>query len=200
MEWIIHRLDDLSRANVSLARSNRRLRLGVAGGSVALGLALLVGATSSPKSLESSHFVLRDEAGKMRAALAIRPDETPGLGFFDSDGQLRLSLDLGPNGPAVNLMSQIGKPQAALALRRDGTPGLGLFDPTGQPRLSMDITRSGDPAVNLNGAEGLVRAALAIRADGTPGLGLFDAEGRLQKSFENPEAPDGPLAERDDIH
>ena len=108
-------------------------------------------------------------------------------------------MDLGPTGPAVNLMNGIGQPQAALAVRPDGLPGLAIFDHTGQARVSMDVNEGGAPSLHLYGRQGQLRAAMAIRPDGSPGLGFFDADGQLKTSFENPEKPAGP-PERDDVH
>jgi hypothetical protein len=196
---VLERLAHLERANQALSRSVRRMKLGGLGVAGMVGMLLLAGAAAVTPCLEARNFVLRDEAGKMRAALAIRPDGTPGLGFFDESGRIRLSMDLGPTGPAVNLMNGIGQPQAALAVRPDGLPGLAIFDQTGQARLSLDVTEGGAPSLHLYGKQGQVRAAVAIRPDDTPGLGFFDAEGQLKTSFETTEKRGGP-AERDDVH
>jgi hypothetical protein len=180
------RVELLERANDALARTVRRLKAGAAASIAAFGLLLLAGAVAIPQSLEARNFILRDDSGKMRAALATHADGTPGLAFFEKDGKVRLSLDLGADGPAVSLMNGIGKPQAALAMRRDGTPGLGLFDPQGHARVSLDIHSGGLPGINLYDEKGLIRAALAIRPDGSPGLGLFTADGDFGNSFEIP--------------
>ncbi|QEH32941.1 hypothetical protein OJF2_14310 [Aquisphaera giovannonii] len=180
------RLEGLEEANRSLAAECRRWRRG---GFVALaGLAVLAaaGANGLTKVLEAEQFVLRDPAGRMRAALAIRPDGSPGLGLFDEKGRPRISMDVNPTGVAgVCLLDASGHPQAALAIRPDGTPGLGLFDPDGTPRLSLDIDAVGRPAAHLHGDDGRLRAALAIRPDGTPGLGLFDEQGNPSAALES---------------
>ncbi len=186
LESLLARLERLEASNRSLATNLRRFKFGGLLGAASLAVLFLTGAVTIPPSVEARNFVLRDEAGKVRAALAMRPDGSPGLAFFEKDGRVRLSLDLGPDGPAVNLMNGIGKPHAALAMRKDGTPGLGLFDESGQVRASLDLYRNGLPAVNLYGDQGLLRAALAVRPDGSPGLGLFTAEGDFGSSFEIP--------------
>src|SRR4051794_15662444 len=155
---VLERLEQLEKANRSLSLSLRRLRLGGVGAALMLSVLLLAGAAAVTPCLEARNFVLRDEAGKMRAALAIRPDGTPGLGFLDESGRVRLSMDLGPMGPAVNLMNGIGQPQATLAVRPDGLPGLAIFDLTGQARLSLDVTEGGAPSLHLYGKQGQLRA------------------------------------------
>jgi hypothetical protein len=196
---VLRRLEQLEKSNEALSRSIRRMRLATLGAAASVGVLLLAGAAAVAPCLEARNFVLRDVAGKMRAALAIRPDGTPGLGFFDESGRVRLSMDLGPTGPAVNLMNGIGQPQAALAVRPDGLPGLAIFDESGHARLSLDVTETGAPLLHLYGKRGQLRAAMAIRPDGTPGLGFFDDEGQLRASFETPEKPGG-ANERGDVH
>ncbi|MBX6312490.1 MAG: hypothetical protein IRY99_06155 [Isosphaeraceae bacterium] len=186
-EALSDRLDRLEQENDRLRRDGRRRRFWGQGVAVGLAVLCLAGAQAVKEAMtiEASHFVLRDKEGRMRAALAIRPDGTPGLGFFDEKGAPRLSLELGSDGaPSVSLLAPGGTPQAALAIRPDGTPGLGLFDAQGKVRLSLDIQPQGAPGVNLLDGDGTLRGALAIRPDGTPGLGLFDEEGQIDVSLD----------------
>src|SRR6185312_14720923 len=131
IDALTDRLDRLEKTNERLGRECRRWRkagLGTVLGAVVLAVC---GANMADedKTVEASHFVLRDDAGRMRAALGMRPDGTPGLGLFDVNGQIRLSFDLASSGtPGVNLYDKAGTLQAALAIPPDGTPGFGLFD------------------------------------------------------------------------
>ncbi|WP_165246593.1 hypothetical protein [Paludisphaera soli] len=86
------------------------------------------------------------EEGELRAALTIRPDGTPGLGFFDKDRNPRLSLDMAADdSTGVNIYGPGGTLRAAMAIRPDGTPGLGLFDEAGRVVQSVDIGADGTP-------------------------------------------------------
>lgn len=185
-DGLIARIEALEKSNHSLSRKVRRLRTAGMGVAALMAVLFLTGAVTIPQSLEAKHFVLRDDSGKMRATLGLRADGTPGLAFYEKDGRARLSLDLGPNGPAVNLMDGTGKPQAALATRSDGTPGLGFFDHDGQIRVSLDLYNGGLPAMNLFSDDGSLSAAFAVRPDGSPGLGMFTPEGKVGASFELP--------------
>lgn len=179
------RLETLEQANNRLRTECRRWRRGGMVVLAGVGILALAGAARTWPTLEAKEFVLRDAEGVARAALALRPDGTPGLGFFDKQGQVRLSLELGLNdAPGVNLYGQDGALRAALALRPDGTPGLGLFDHQRRPRLSLDLGMDDAAGVNVYGEAGVLRAALAVRADGTPGLGLFDRRGQVIQSFD----------------
>jgi hypothetical protein len=156
-------------------------------------VAICGAAVKSLSTVEGTEFVLRDKSNRMRAALAIRPDGTPGLGFFDDAGKVRLSLELSSQGaPGVNLLGPNGALNAAMAIRPDGTPGVGLFDREGRVRTSLDVGVDGTSGVNVYDPSGNLRAAMAIRPDGTPAVGTFDAEGQVIES--NPQEP-GP--ERD---
>ena len=100
IEEMATRLDQLERTNQELRRRCRRW--GRVGGGFLLGglVAALAGAKYADelKTIEASHFVLKDKSGRMRAALGIRADGTPGLGLFDEGGKVPLSLDISPDG------------------------------------------------------------------------------------------------------
>ncbi len=178
---VLERIEALELANQKLqARCERWKRAGI-GGMACLSLMLLGGAAlQSHATIEGGEFVLRDKSNRMRAALAIRPDGTPGLGLFDESGKVRLSMELSPQGnPGVNLHSAPGSLGLVLAIRPDGTPGVGLFDAQGRVRTSLDVGLDGSSGINVYDRAGALRAAMAIRPDGTPGIGRFDAQGEV---------------------
>ena len=187
-ETVERQLRSIEAMNQTLMRDRRRWRWFGGGVSLAATLMVVCGASvreEASETVEAGSFVLRDDRGRMRAALTIRPDGTPGLGLLDEAERVRLSLDMGQDGtPSVNLHDERGALQAAVAIRPDGTPGVGLFDDHGRPRLSLDTGGDGMAGVNIFGADGVLRAALAIRADGTPALGLFDARGQIRQSID----------------
>lgn len=197
IDALTDRLDRLEKTNQLLGRECRRWRR--AGVGTLLGAIVLAvcGAkmADDDKTVEASHFILRDDAGRMRAALGMRPDGTPGLGLFDLNGQVRLSFDLASSGtPGVNLYDRAGTLQAALAIRPDGTPGFGLFDNQGKVRLSLDLGPNSAPGVNIFDQSTKVRGALAIRPDGLPSLGLFDEQGQVRLSLDTQSTPNTPPA------
>ena len=135
LERRLEALERLSREMEGRHRRWRRLGVGLIGCAVVAGLA--GAASQKPVSLEAREFVLRDETGAMRAALAVRPDGTPGFGLFDKSGRMRLSFELDADGrPGLNLHDDEGTLRAAVAMRPDGTPGVGLFGAKGQVRAS----------------------------------------------------------------
>lgn len=189
---VLERLDALEWTNRQLlARCDRWRRVGIGGLACAALIVIGGAAVQSLATIEGGEFVLRDKANRMRAALAIRPDGTPGLGFFDEAGKIRLSLELSPQGtPGVSLLDAAGTLGAAVAIRPDGTPGVGLFDSQGHVRTSLDVGVDGSSGVNVYDPAGTLRAAMAIRPDGTPGVGTFDPHGEIQEEEPNAPGPD----------
>ncbi|OJW12376.1 MAG: hypothetical protein BGO49_21220 [Planctomycetales bacterium 71-10] len=189
VDVVVERLAELERR---LERERRRWRIVGTVLTVGVGLMATAGAAmnEAAKPVEASEFILRDQEGRARAALTIRPDGTPGLAFYDEKATMRMSLDLGADGdndddtPGVNIYGRDGELRAAMAIRPDGTPGLGFFDKGRNPRLSLDMAGDESTGVNIYGPGGVLRAAMAIRPDGTPGLGLFDEAGRVVQSVD----------------
>ncbi len=84
--------DHLTRRLDRLERENRRLK--VVGGLALLGMAALTvmgqtPPTSVANTLEAERFVLRDNAGNVRATLGLRPDGTAALALADDTQQDR---------------------------------------------------------------------------------------------------------------
>ncbi len=187
---VAERLDRLEAMNRAMGRECRRWRLG-AGAAVLVAAVLAAGGANKeafvPRSLEAKNFVLKDEAGRVRASLGFRQDGTPGFALMDEQSKVRLALDLATNGaPGVNLYDPSGALLAAVAVRPDGSPGLGFFDPTGKIRLSLDSGQRGEaPGLNLFDRSGTLRAAMAVRPDDTPGVGLFDDQGEIFLSLDS---------------
>lgn len=166
------RLTELEHANRRLERLCRKWRVAAWGLILGLGVAACGGAAAGriAQTVQAQEFVLCDAEGRMRAALAIRPDGTPGLGFFDQGGQVRASIDLGEDGASgINFHDRDGKLRAAVAVRADGTPGVGLFDRKGRPSLAMELAGDETPGVLVYDRDGKARsAAVTLRSAQRP--------------------------------
>lgn len=98
------RLIGLEESVKRMERRLRRWRCLSAALLVAIGLGVCAGAAADLGVVKGREFRLEDAEGKLRGCLAMRPDGSPGLAFFDKEGYLRLSLDLANDGaPGVNL-------------------------------------------------------------------------------------------------
>ncbi len=146
----VGRLRRLELKLAELQRSNRRLRLMI-GALVLTGGALMTMAQSSSgvsESLEARQFVLRDDSGRVRAALGSTPDGAVGLNLDDASGRTLITLDVEGNGsPGLDLYDHTGKRRAIIALAQQGTPGVGLYDAHGKLRTSLDVPAANTPGL-----------------------------------------------------
>jgi len=142
------RMSQMERRLQRAERSARRSRLLL----LALVPSLLLGAAwqgTGSRVVEAAAFVVRDDAGTVRAQLGVG-EEGSALGLFDERGHLRIGLSVAPDGPILNLFSAQGNPRVVV-----GERGESAF-------------------VILRDSDGAPRAAMAIQADGTPSLYLLD--------------------------
>jgi hypothetical protein len=80
-----------------LEAQNRRLKRGVAVVLVTVVAVLCMAqARSSPQTLETTQFVLRDAKGQERLRIEVAHDGNPAINILDQEGRLRSSL--GPHG------------------------------------------------------------------------------------------------------
>ena len=141
-----------------LEKQNRRLKQ--VGAAILVVIISTVAMAQAPRkrTVEAEEFVLRDTNGKMRATLAMSP-EGPGLVLFDSNGTARAMLEAVREGPRLT-----------------------LHDANGQSRVGLTAFRVGE-ALGLSDANGMVRAGLFVTRDG-PRLMLIEANG--EKLFSVP--------------
>lgn len=134
----------LDRAETS-ARRARMLLLAV----VPVLLLGVVGQGAGGRVVEAAAFVVRDDAGTIRAQLGVG-EEGSALGLFDDRGHLRVGLSVAAEGPIMNLFSANGNPRVVVGERGDAA------------------------FVILRDSDGAPRAAMAVQPDGTPSLYLLD--------------------------
>ena len=130
-------------------RQNRRVKaVGTAALTLLAGALLMGVAAPTGESVEARAFVLRDDAGQVRAQLAMKEagpeltffdareraqvrllatDDSRGLYLSDRDDRTRLSLVVSDGGPRLSLSNAEGRPQAELGVKEQG-PSLVLYD------------------------------------------------------------------------
>lgn len=133
------RLDKLEKELARAKRRNRRLLVlaGLAAGAFAL-VRIAAAAANKVEAqgdgvatvIRANAFVLVDENGKTRAAVAL---SKTGSGFllYDENGKTRAVLAVDKDGPGLALADEDGKSRATLAVVKDG-PGLVLYDKNGK--------------------------------------------------------------------
>ena len=138
-------------------------------------------AAASPKEVRAkafvgNAFVLRDENGKLRAALTVS-EGTPGLALYDANGKARVAIHAARKEPALELYGANGEKRAILSAIKEGG-GLVLHDENGKLRAGL-IARG--PGLALYDENDKLRVMLAV-SEGATGLGVFDANGRFIRS------------------
>jgi hypothetical protein len=147
---LIERLSRLEIQQSKLQRSNKQLRMFVGGLMLLCGALLTMAQTSStvPDTLEAQQFLLRDNSGKLRAAMGVTSDGAVGINLDDPTGHTRLTVDLDASGvPGVDLYDQNGLRRATIALGSTGEPGIGLYGPNGNLRTSLDVPKKDTPGI-----------------------------------------------------
>ena len=134
-----------------MERQNRRIKFS---GAVVLVLAagtLLMGQASPMRRVvEAEEFVLRDESGVKRGALAVLPGGVAGLAISDRSGEPRVSLTVYHGGePVLTLSDKDGRSRASLVLLPDGSPSFYLKDQSGKVRsvlgaISLQAMQTGE--------------------------------------------------------
>ena len=136
-----------------------------------------------------SAFELVDDDGHVRARLAPGEDGAVALDLAGTDGTVRLTIGLAPDGSAIvaGLRDGDGTVRALLTAppRAAGSPSLDLIDAEGRQRVSV-MEGEGLPAgVAIWDGSGHHRAVLAHgpEPDRDASIEFWDAEGRYRTGF-----------------
>jgi len=165
---------------------------------VVVGLAGLVslGAAARPGVVDGTRFVLRDDAGHVRAVLAVvdgamrshLPIDVasagPMLALYDSKGAVRATLGVAQRGeidaPALSLFDANEGLRASLGEMGGGT-GLSFADEQGIGRLGL-FWRRGQSVLHMEDPRTKAQAELGIVPGGQASLWLSGGEGKPQAS------------------
>jgi hypothetical protein len=91
------------------------MRVVVAGWVLSVAVFVLLGvavqqAVSQPEVLRARRIEVVDTAGRLRIALGVASDGSPGLGFWDTTGRVRIALVVDPDGsPGLSLHDAAGR-------------------------------------------------------------------------------------------
>ena len=161
--------------------------------------ALTIEQSDADRTVAAQSFVVRDSEGRRRAELAMATskdakEESPWLGLFDADeniracigvggegkqgaiegpwvelydakGRVGLEIEIDHHGPAVRLFNESGKSTLAIGTSEFG-PMVVLSNPDGKETLTMSISLSGAPWLVMEDAAGDKVLKLAVEADG----------------------------------
>ncbi len=144
---IIKRIDRLE-------RDLRRWKLLGRAALACLGLAVLVGATSSyvAEEIRAQRFVFVDRDGQARGGLSVDPDGLVALRLLDQHGLPRALLSVTADGASALSLVERGKSRVILNLG----PGLVVYDKSGLPRATLGVTPAGSPTLTLTDERGKI--------------------------------------------
>jgi len=97
-------------------------------------------AQSAVREIRANKFVLEDENGKERAALAV-DEYGPELLLHDENSKMSARLVVIAEGPAL-VLRENGRTRAQLGML-NGTPQLVLLDENGKPRAALSVDKDG---------------------------------------------------------
>jgi hypothetical protein len=160
-----------------LEAHNRRLRQ-VAMALALSAAALLLAATSvlsRARVIEAQGFVVKDAAGRTRAALSLLQDQ-PGLTLFDDRGRQHVVLRSHADRSTSLQFHQRGQLRMALDSSCDGATQVQMFDKHRQLAAGFYSWPDGASGVALNRGQG--GAHLQLGRDGTTRLSFSDFAGR----------------------
>lgn len=137
----------LPRAAGALERRVDRLTAAVAVLAVGFVLAVVWALLPRPE-VGAARFMLRDDVGRWRGALALDPEGNPTVRLNDPDGRALLYG----------------------VVRSDGTPRFRLSDATGRSRVVLEMSADGSPRAQLLDANGRTGVQAWLDPDGRPRL------------------------------
>lgn len=139
----------------------------------------------SGKGLDSESAIplLVGEAIELVAA-DDAPELGPELVMTDGDGDVRASLYLSNDQPALTFRDDAGNVRASIVVKDDGGSTLQINDGAGRNRASLWVSRDGRPFLWLSDEVGAIRASLFVHDDGAPSLWLRDQTGDPRASLQ----------------
>lgn len=132
-----------------LERRVQRLTAAVA--VLAVGFALAVAWALVPRpELDASRFMLRDEHGRWRGALAIDLEGNPTVRLNDVTGRAMLYGVVRADGtPRLRLADSSGRSRIVFEMRAGGTPHAQLLDAAGRTGVHAWLDSTGRPALDV---------------------------------------------------
>lgn len=128
----------------------------------------VVWAQNAPKEeqIEARRFILKDDAGKVRAVLATTENGAAALVFFDSAGKQHSRLMVGINGdgqPSLQLNDARDTQRAVFGLDEADAPGIDFADRAGRRRVRLNVAdRAGEQPAALTFTDGKGKARVTV--------------------------------------
>jgi hypothetical protein len=180
---ILLRLAEVERDNRRLRRMGLYILVGV-GALLGLAAAFVVVAARHgmpgfvPQLAEAHRFVVRDDEGRVRAALGMSKEGSSQLVLQDEGGRDRLRMSVLPDGGAgVALVDSAGRSRMVLGLLPDQSASVVLADGGGKTRTVLGLSPNGASTILFADKGGTARAGLGVDARGAGTFTVVDRSG-----------------------
>ena len=141
-----------------------------------------------PESVEAKRFLVRDNQGRLRAALEVDLRGYPGLWLFDDQGKVRSELSVSFNqNPRLDFTNQKGDGTASLSYSPSDLPYLNLTGTGGKAGVHLLILpypKGNIPTLYLTGSDGKQFFDISARPDGPKSMSLDGKDGKPRFSIE----------------
>jgi hypothetical protein len=129
---------------LKLEKENRWFKRGGVAALLLVGTLLAMGQTSVNRTIEAQSFVLKDDTGRMRAALAM-VQGVPQLSFYDAGEKFRMALELSKDGPMLDFRDANGRPRVTMVAIDNGPADLSFMEGVGSNgNLAVDLQSWGE--------------------------------------------------------
>ena len=177
---LVLRLEEVERDNRRLRRLGVYMLVGV-GALLGLAAAFVVVAARHgmpgfvPQLAEAHRFVVRDDEGRLRAALGMSKEGNAQFVLQDEAGRDRLRLSVLPDGGAgVSFVDSAGNSRMVLGLLPDQSASVVMADGGGKTRTVLGLSPNGASTILFADKGGTARAGLGVDARGAGTFTLVD--------------------------
>ncbi len=139
--------------------------------------------TVSAKIVETETLRLVNKKGRLRALLTTNEEDSPQLGLFDRNGELRVMMNVGDDSATLALADKDGHLRLRLAAGSNDSPVLDFIDSKGQLRSRLTI--EGDEGASLIFLDENSRPRATFKEDdeGRFLVGFVDEDHKTRASF-----------------
>jgi hypothetical protein len=198
---LVRRMEEVERDNLRLRRMGLYMLVGV-GALLGLAAAFVVVAARHgmpgfvPELAEAHRFVVRDDEGRLRAALGMSKEGNAQVVLQDERGRDRLRLSVLPDGGAgVAFVDSTGNSRMVLGLLPDQSASVVMADGGGKTRTVLGLSPNGASTILFADKGGTARAGLGVDARGGGTFTLVDRSGGDLTGASQESAPEPPPAD-----
>lgn len=149
--------------------------------------AIVTEQTDTDRTVVANQFLVRDDQGRRRIELGTvipegQTDESPWLGLFDANEQVRACIGVSGRGkhgaiegPWIELYDAMGNGVIEISVE-ESRPTIRLFNESGKATIAVATSELG-PFITISNPNGKESLTLTIQLSGQPWLLMSDSQG-----------------------